>query len=351
MSGLRVLTGRQVLQLLDGRDAELVAAVTDAYRAHADGLTELPHSMFLRFPDRPADRIIALPAYLGGPADVAGVKWISSFPANVAAGKERASAVVVLNSMTDGRPRLIAEGSVISARRTAAGAVLAAGLLHQGERSPVVGAVGCGRIQFEILRFLCSYGPRPDHVVLVDLDPRRRDRLAGAIAGWGVTCTEAPDIDTALRACDIVSFATTASTPHVAGLGGCPQGATILHVSLRDLTAEAVAGCDNVVDDADHVCRAATSLDLAVQKFGHRDFVRTSIGEILAGRQPARTGGERPVVFSPFGLGILDLAVARLVETLAAQVGAGLLVEDFQPDDWAPDPLVAAMADGRADDT
>ena len=64
MSDLRVIGGEQVLDLLAGRDAELVEAVRAAYLAHADGRTSLPHSSFLLLPGRPADRIIALPATL-----------------------------------------------------------------------------------------------------------------------------------------------------------------------------------------------------------------------------------------------------------------------------------------------
>src|SRR5205085_9734752 len=112
----------------------------------------VPHSMFLRFPGG-HDRMMALPAYLGTPFGLAGVKWFASFPDNLAAGLARASGLVVMSCITTGRPRAVVEGSIVSAKRTAASAALAAQLLHEGTPT-TIGLLGCGAINFETLRFL-----------------------------------------------------------------------------------------------------------------------------------------------------------------------------------------------------
>src|SRR5262245_44992110 len=103
---LLFLAGDDVIDLLRGEEAAVVHAVEDAYRAHGRGDSLAPHSTFVRFPGG-RDRMIALPAYLGGRFGVTGVKWIASFPANHARGLERASGVVVLSSPTTGRPTAI----------------------------------------------------------------------------------------------------------------------------------------------------------------------------------------------------------------------------------------------------
>ena len=81
-----VISGAQVQHALEGREKQIVELVEATYRLHGAGDSVNPPSYFLRFPDRPTARIIALPASIGGQVRVDGLKWISSFPENVAAG-------------------------------------------------------------------------------------------------------------------------------------------------------------------------------------------------------------------------------------------------------------------------
>src|SRR4051812_12745253 len=167
-----VVPGAQVQHALRGREKQIVELVESTYRLHCAGDSVNPPSYFLRFPDRPTSRIIALPASIGGDIGVDGIKWISSFPENVAAGIPRASAVLILNDHETGYPFACLESSIISATRTAASAAAGADWLTRGRPRPRrIGFIGLGLIARYIHTYLNATGWDFESVALHDLSP------------------------------------------------------------------------------------------------------------------------------------------------------------------------------------
>ena len=332
-----ILRGPEVERLLAGRELEIIDAVRRAYIAYARGVGSLPHSTFLRFSGNQPERIIALPAYLGGEWEVAGVKWVASFPRNPERGLDRASAVIILNSSLTGRPEAVIEGSIISAKRTAAGAALAAQTLHAGRPVNRIGLIGCGLINMETARFLRTVFPELNSFIIYDLDAARSKGFEEKCRQTfdGAEVETARDPQTVLGAASLIALATTATAPHIADLSMAAPGSVILHISLRDLSPEVILSCDNVVDDIEHVCRAQTSAHLAEQLVGNRDFIRCSLADILSGKAGASNEPTTKTVFSPFGLGVLDIAVGKLVRDWGLERGEGMTIPSFFPKPFA----------------
>jgi 2,3-diaminopropionate biosynthesis protein SbnB len=324
-----VISGGQVNDALRGRERQLVDLVAAAYKLHGAGDSVNPPSYFLRFPDRPSSRIIALPASIGGQLRVDGLKWISSFPDNVTAGIPRASAVLILNDHDTGYPFACLESSIVSATRTAASAALAADWLSRNRARPKrIGFFGVGLIARYIHTFLAGTGWTFDEIGVHDLSADSAAGFRGYLESSATGRITVHDSAEALiRSSDLVVFATIAGEPHVADPSWFAHHPLVLHVSLRDLAPEVVLASANIVDDIEHCLKANTSPHLAEQLTGNREFLHGTLDDVMAGRLNVPT--DRPVVFSPFGLGVLDLAVGKYVYDEVVRSGELHVVDDF----------------------
>jgi 2,3-diaminopropionate biosynthesis protein SbnB len=325
-----VISGAQVKRALEGREKQVVELVEATYRLHGAGDSVNPPSYFLRFPDRPSARIIALPASIGGQLRVDGLKWISSFPENVAAGIPRASAVLILNDHDTGYPFACLEASIISATRTAASAALAADWLSRGRQRPArIGFVGVGLIARYIHTYLVGTGFSFDEVGVHDLSADSAAGFRGYLerSGHAGPITVHDDAEQLIRASDLVVFATVAGQPYVSDLSWFDHNPLVLHVSLRDLAPQILLASANIVDDIEHCLKADTSPHLAEQLTGNRDFLHGTLDDVMSGR--VTVPADRPVVFSPFGLGVLDIALGDFVHGEVARSGDLQVIDDF----------------------
>ncbi|MEN2420339.1 2,3-diaminopropionate biosynthesis protein SbnB [Streptomyces rimosus] len=309
-----VISGEQVSRVLHGQEKQIVELVDYAYRVHGVGDTVNPPSYFLKFEDRPSARIIALPASVGGEVGVDGIKWISSFPENIESGLPRASAVLILNDRDTGYPFACMESSIISAVRTAASAALAADWLTRERGRPKrVGFIGTGLIARYIHTYLAGTGWEFDEIGIHDLSNEYAAGFENHLKDAGSTGRTVihDSAESLIRNSDLVVFATVAGTPHVTSPAWFAHNPVVLHVSLRDLGPEVIKASSNFVDDVEHVLKANTSVHLVEQEVGNRYFINGTLHNVMTGM--VKIPRDRPVVFSPFGLGVLDLTVAKHV--------------------------------------
>ncbi|SEQ89808.1 ornithine cyclodeaminase [Pseudomonas sp. NFACC02] len=327
MSDFHVIPGAVIKDILDRQSHTMVARIEQVYLQHHDGLTLNPDSYFLRFPKQPANRIIALPASLEGDDAVAGIKWISSFPGNVAQQKPRASAVVILNDRETGYPYACLEGAQISAVRTAASAVSGAYWLNgQSHKAGSVGFVGAGVIARNIARMLAVENWEIGQAVVHDFDEASAKALTGYVEQIDLCTARSGSLHEALAA-DLVIFATTAGEPYVKPPTGFRAGQVVLNISLRDIAPQLLLAANNLCDDVEHCMKANTSPHLAEQLTGNRNFMNGTLAGLMRGE--VALDPDKASIFSPFGLGVLDLALSKFIVDTALAESSAVAIDSF----------------------
>jgi N-[(2S)-2-amino-2-carboxyethyl]-L-glutamate dehydrogenase len=322
-----VMGGKDVRAVIEASRPEILARVRETYLAHHRGETINPSSYFLRFPDKPDSRIIALPALLRGSPDVAGIKWIGSFPGNVARNVPRASAVLILNDFETGYPFACLEAAQISAARTAASAVLGAEQLQGSRAAGKLAVVGAGVISRNVIEFFRALDWAFGEIAVYDSVAAYAEKSAARARESGYPASVSGTLAEAVDGADVVVLATTAGEPYILDPAAFAPGQNVLNISLRDIGPEIIAGSHNVLDDVEHCLTANTSPHLAEQKFGHRGFIDGTIAGLLLGE--VRLGSDKPRIFSPFGLGVLDIAVGLEVFRVGVQTGRAAAAPDF----------------------
>jgi N-[(2S)-2-amino-2-carboxyethyl]-L-glutamate dehydrogenase len=323
-----VVPGSTVKRVIDDNKKQVFDAVEAAYRLHGSGNTLNPDSYFLRYPDRPSARIIALPAHLGGAIQISGIKWISSFPENRASNLARASAVLILNDATTGYPLACIEASLISATRTAASAALAAEHISPNPFEGTLAVIGTGVIARTTVEWLLFRNWKFREISLYDVDRKEAEHFSKWLRELhNLQANIQVRLEDAVSNSSLIIFTTTTLDPYLADeklFEHCP---TVLHLSLRDICVDVIRASQNIVDDVDHCLKARTSLHLTEMAIGNRDFVSGTLVDVL--EKKFNLDYERPRIFSPFGLGVLDLAVGNFVLEAAKSSGAAIGLPDF----------------------
>ncbi|MDF2922536.1 MAG: hypothetical protein K0R57_1450 [Paenibacillaceae bacterium] len=303
----------------------LVDAMESAVRIMDSGDYAQPVKPYLRYKN-PANRIIAMPAYMGGTVNAAGLKWIASFPDNIRSGLPRAHSVTVLNDPDTGRPSAVLNSPLPSVLRTASvsGLMIRSFLRERPEASIRLGIIGwgpIGRCHYEMAAAL--YGDRIERILVhdirgVDLSKtpssyREKTRVAGT---WQEVYGQSN-----------VFITCTVSKERYINLSPAP-GMLLLHVSLRDYLPEALAGIRTIiVDDWEEVCRENTDIELLHLKVGLMRNGTRSLADAVIRRCLAEAAPEQPVLFCPMGMAAFDIATAVYCVNRARELGFGMELE------------------------
>lgn len=312
--------------------AAMVDVIERAFRVKAAGQVRMPHKAMITWADEPGTeelhgRIMAMPAYVGGDFDVAGLKWIPSVPSNPARnGLPRANALVLLTDRATGLPLAVMDGTVVSAMRT--GAVTGVAVRHLAAAGATVACLlGAGVLAHTQLDALVRVLPGLREVRVYDpASERCRGFCDRAREATGIDVRPEESAERAVRGASVVVTATMAVEPSFEP-GWIDPGATVVLVSSLDGPLGLHAVTDLlVVDDWEHESthpgRYAQRL-VAAGRIAADGSEAVELAAVVTGAHPGRTGARQRVVVSPVGLAMDDVAAAWHVLRGARERGLG----------------------------
>lgn len=307
MPDLAVLDHDTVLEAVSPQAA--IDVTREAFVRHHRGEWVMPAKVYLQSP--PYGDFRAMPARGD---ELALLKWITSFPGNPEQGLPTVSGVVCLSDARTGVPLAILDARAVTALRTGAVAAVATAALARSD-ARTVGIVGCGLHGAWTARCLAAAGY--DDGVCFDPRTGAAAALAAELGGW-----EVGDLPAAL-ACDVVCAITPGAVAvvqrddlrpgqHLNMLGADGSG-------KAEASVEAVVACELFCDEWAQASHGGELTGAVEAGLVTREQVVT-LGAVLAGDAPGRSGPDATTLFDSTGLAIQDLAVAAAAFR-AAQAG------------------------------
>lgn len=331
---LLYLSQADLVQIGAASSEHYITAVSQGLVQHAEGHVVQPIKPYLRWPEANhiADRIIAMPCYLGGKVPAAGIKWVGSREANGRKfGLPRASAVIILNDVHTNYPIAVLEGSLISGMRTAAVTAIAAKYLaNPGFTS--LACIGCGPIAKMQVITLVEQFSAIDTIHIFDLNMQAAEQFSQQFShsyphiNFHVTDTAKQ----AVQQGDVVVTCTVTDSPYVE-FNWIKPGAFISNVSIMDLHKEVFERADKVVvDDWDQCNREKKIINqLVLEGRFSKEQLYAELGELVVGRKTGRESRDEIIVLNAMGMAVDDIACARHFYDLAKHNSIGTSLSLF----------------------
>lgn len=319
------------------------------------GANHNSHGCMIMFPDAPqfpgmpknADdrRFMAMPAYLGGSYQMAGMKWYGSNVENKKVGLPRSILMMILNDKDTGAPLALMSANLVSAYRT--GGIPGVGAKYLARKdSRVVSIIGPGVMGKTSLAAFVSVCPNLDTVKIKGRSQRSLDAFTRFIR------EELPQIknieicdsvEEAVKDSDIISFTTTvrddvSSFPYING-DWIKKGALISMPSAARFDDDFLAGCKLVVDNSklyeaweeEYPYPTYPQVQIIGTKFTdlkHDGKIKAEdiidITDIIEKRHPGRTSDDEIIVYSVGGMPVEDIAWGGTVYRNAVKLGIGI---------------------------
>ncbi|WP_417668785.1 ornithine cyclodeaminase family protein [Roseibium sp.] len=305
-----------LLSEAETRKALPFSRLVDALDAMFKTGCEMPvrHHHDMAVPGEPDATMLLMPAWV--PGEFAGVKIVNVMPGNSERGLPAISAEYLLSDGKTGQMLAMIDGGELTARRTAAASALAARYLARRDANHLV-VVGTGRLSLNLIGAHAAVRP----ITKVSVWGRNLEK-AQAVAEeahelYDVAAEGVGDLETAVRAADIVSAATLSSDPLIRGEWLMPGTHVDLvgafKPSMRESDDEAIRRSSVFVDTRDGCTKEGGDITQPLASgVLHAEAIKADLYELSRGAYSGRASDEEITLFKSVGAALEDLAGAIL---------------------------------------
>mgnify|MGYP004455807355 FL=1 len=302
------------------------------------------------FPNMPKNvgedrRFMAMPAYIGGSFDLAGMKWYGSNMENKKVGLPRSILMVMLNDKTTGAPLCLMSANLLSAYRT--GAIPGVGSKYLAPRgAKVCGIYGPGVMGKTGLDAFAATCPELDTLKIKGRGQKSIDSLiayAKEKYPQFKTIQVVDSVEELVRGSDVMTFAATSgedpSTYAMVKGEWIKPGALIVGPSAFNMEEDFLKErCKLVVDNRklyeawaeEYPYPTFGAINIIGAKFMdmlHDGIITdeqiTDMGSILLGESKGRESDDQIIVYSVGGMPVEDVAWGKICYEKALKMGLG----------------------------
>jgi len=324
------------MRLIDREEVKKLLPMGDAIEVVARSLTVLargkagnPLRSICWLPDR-RGALGFMPASMEEPA-MLGAKIVSVFPGNSSTELDSHQGVVLLFEGKNGRLLLVADGSEITAIRTAAASAVATRVLAR-EDAHELAILGTGVQAASHVEAMLAVRPITEVRVFGVSPERTRAFALRQSERHGVKATACGSAREAVEEAAIVCTTTSSHEPvlkgvwlaegtHINAVGAC-------FPSARELDTDAVVRSRLFVDLRESARHEAGDFIIPRDEGAITDdHIQGELGELLLGKVEGRRSSDEITLFKSLGIGTYDLACAAHLYQRAREEGLGVEIE------------------------
>ena len=297
---------------------EIINALESMFKEKGEGRVEMPPKPGIH--TRKDAFIHAMPAYIPG-LQSAGIKWVSGYPGNQKKKLPYISGLLILNDPDNGIPIAVMDATWLTAKRTGAATAVAAKYLARRDSSSV-GILACGvqgRSNLEALSCVFAL----EKVKAFDIYPEVAEKFATEMTeAVQVEIEIVNDPREAVVGLDLVvtSSPILKNPDPVIEAGWLAEGSFASPVDFDSYwKGDALRQADKLATD--DINQMGYYRETGYFKDTPQPYA--DLGEIAAGRKPARENADERTICINLGIALDDMATAIMIYTKAIENGIG----------------------------